>query len=363
MVVRRITASVAARQVVHVTPVPPSAASGDVALIYEQVRREFKIVLPPVLAHSPVPQLLAAEWMLMREPLVAAGAADRLAKEAVASAVSLANTCPFCVDMHSTGLYDLSTEGDAEAIAGDRISDVQDRRIRAIATWARHAHLPRGPQTGVPFPEEQRAELVGVLVSFHYIARMVNVFQPGYLLPPRLGPGGRRRFKQGLSYVLAPVLRGRFDSGTSLRFLPAGDPLPESAAWARDHANIAAAVSRSYAAFEDAGRRTVPPAVQRLVLERLEAWRGEDAGPSRAWCEELIADLAPAQQASARLALLTAFASFQMDAKVIDEFRRYHPGDVKLLETAAWASFVMAREVGRRQSRAGEPLPRVSGVV
>ena len=252
------------------------------ALIYAQVQREFKVVLPPVLAHSPTPDLLAALWMLMRESLVAPGEVDRLGKEAVASAVSLATTCPFCVDMHSTGLYDLSTEADAEALAGDRIADIADPRVRAIAAWARRAHLPQGAAGGPPGAPEQHAELIGVLVAFHYITRMVNVFQPGYLLPPRLGAPGRRRFKQGLSHVLAPVLRGRFPSGSSLRFLPEGAPLPRSAAWARQHPGIAAAVSRSYPAFEAAGQRTVPPAVRALVLDRLDRWRGEDTGPDRA---------------------------------------------------------------------------------
>lgn len=346
MIVKRIAASVAARQVIHVTPVAPHTATGDVARIYDQVQREFKIVLPPVLAHSPVPDLLAALWMLMREPLVAPGAADRLAKEAVALAVSLANTCPFCVDMHSTGMYDLSTEHDAEAIAGDHLDDIVDPRTRAIATWARWAHRPDRSGGAVPFPESQRAELVGVVVGFHYITRMVNVFQPGYLLPPHLGPKGRRRFKQGLGHILGPVLRGRWPAGAALPFLPSGPRLPAEAGWAAGHADITEAVSRSYAAFEAAGSRAVPTVVREMVLARLDSWQGEATEPSRAWCEELIGKLPDPERASARLALLTAFASFQIDANVIAEFRRYRPGDVALIETAAWASFVTARRVG-----------------
>ncbi|MEV8506979.1 carboxymuconolactone decarboxylase family protein [Actinoplanes sp. NPDC051475] len=350
MVVQRIASSVAARQVLHVTPVAPRGATGMVAEIYAQVEREFKIVLPPVLAHSPVPDLLAAMWMLMREPLVAPGAVDRLTKEAVASAVALANTCPFCVDMHSTGLYDLSCEQDAEAIAGDRIGDVSDPGVRAAARWARWAHLD-GAAGDPPFPARQRAELVGVLVSYHYVTRMVNVFQPGYLLPSRLGPQARRRFKQGLSHVLAPVLRAEWPAGSSLRFLPAGMPLPSSAEWAEGHPDIAAAMARAYPVFEAAGERSVPPVVRQIVLGRLARWQGEEAEHGEDWCTGLIADLPPASRAAARLALLTAFASFRVDAGVIAEFRRHHPGDAALLDTTAWASFAAARQVGSRQLR------------
>ena len=42
---------------------------------------------------------------------------------------------------------------------------------------------------------------------------------------------------------------------------------------------------------------------------------------------------------------------------MIAEFRGHHPGDVALIETAAWASFVVAREIGRRQLPVGGPLP------
>ena len=278
MVVKRIAASVAARQVIHVEPVAERAATGDIARIYAQVRREFKIVLPPVLAHSPAPDLVAAMWMLMREPLVAVGAVDRATKEVVASAVSLATTCPFCVDMHSTGLYELSTADDAEALAGDRLGDIADPRLRQVARWARSAHLPAGPELGDRTPGEL-AELVGVLVSFHYTTRMVNVFQPGYLLPPRLGTTGRRRFKQGLSHILAPVLRGDWPAGASVGFLPPGGPPP---AWAAGNPGIADAVARAYAVFEAAGERSVPTAVRDLVRARLAEWDGTDPGLSRA---------------------------------------------------------------------------------
>ncbi|MEU9829806.1 carboxymuconolactone decarboxylase family protein [Micromonospora chersina] len=346
MVAGRVITSVIKRQVKYVQPVQAHAAADLVAAVYEQVADEMIIVVPPALLHSPAPETLAAYWSLMREPLIASGAVDRLTKEAAAAAVSVANICPYCVDMHSVSMYDLSTEHDAEAIVLDRIADIRDPWVRSVAAWARSAHEPGSPASSrAPFPEVMRPELVGVVVAFHYLTRMVNVFLPSFLVPPRLGPGARRRFKHGIGRVLRPVLREPYAAGRSLSLLPEA-ALPDDAAWARGNAAVAGAVARSYAVFNAAGERSLSPRVRELVRWRLEQWRGEDTGVSRRWCEDLIAELPVAERPAGRLALLTALASYQVDEEVVDEFRRRVPDDATLIEAVAWASFAAARRVG-----------------
>src|SRR5438477_8212795 len=239
MVAGRVTASVVQRQVKYIRPVPVASASGLVAQVYAQGAQETRIVTPPMLLHSPAPDVLAAYWMLVREPLVDTGTADRLSKEAVASAVSVANICPYCLDMHSSGMYDLSTEQDAEAIVADRLDDVADPPTRTVAAWARLAHQPDAVREPLPFAEAGRAELVGVVVSSHYVNRMVNVFLANFLLPPRLGPRARRRLKHGVSWLLGPTLRGAREPGRSLPLLPAA-PLPADAEWAAGNGTVAA---------------------------------------------------------------------------------------------------------------------------
>jgi hypothetical protein len=196
-----------------------------------------------------------------------------------------------------------------------------------------------------PFDETQRPEIVGVVVSIHYLTRMVNVFLSNFLVPPGLGPAARRRFKRGVSRVLRPTLRAPRSPGRSLDLLPDA-PLPDCAAWAQASPTIAVAAARSYAVFEAAGERALSPAVREMVCLRLASWRGEETGLSRDWCERLVARLPEADRAAGRLALLTALASYQVDAAVIDEFRRWHPDDATLIEAAAWASFSAARLVG-----------------
>ncbi|MFE9207057.1 carboxymuconolactone decarboxylase family protein [Micromonospora sp. NPDC007230] len=348
MLASRVVSSVVQRQVKYVKPVPQESAKGIVAEVYEQVAGEMRLVVPPVLLHSPSPPATAAYWMLMREPLTTGGAVDRSAKEAVASAVSVANICPYCLDMHSTNMYGLAGPDDAEAIATDRLDDVRDERLRRLAGWAREAHLLDAPMPSpAVFTEAERPELVGVMVAFHYLTRMVNVFLASFLLPPRLSPAARRRAKQGISHLLSPTLRGAFPPGRSLSLLPPA-ALPVDAGWAAGNHVVAEAVSRAYAALEAAGERALSPEVRALVHSRLADWRGEETGLSRQWCEDLVAGLPAAERAAARLALLTALASHQVDESVVEDFRRHDPDDRRLVEAAAWASYAVARRIGAR---------------
>jgi len=57
-------------------------------------------------------------------------------------------------------------------------------------------------------------------------------------------------------------------------------------------------------------------------------------------------DLDEVDRSAARLALLTALASYQADEGVIEVFRIQQPGDDKLIAATAWASFTAARRVG-----------------
>ena len=66
MVAGRVTASVVQRQVKYIRPVPVASASGLVAQVYAQGAEETRIVTPPMLLHSPAPDVLAAYWMLVR---------------------------------------------------------------------------------------------------------------------------------------------------------------------------------------------------------------------------------------------------------------------------------------------------------
>jgi AhpD family alkylhydroperoxidase len=342
----RLTAGATLAHIRQVTPVAPAAATGLVAQVYAQVRRDFGMLAPPLLLHSPAPEPLAASWLLLRETLVAAGLVDRAAKEAIAAAVSLGNACPYCVDVHGTTLHGLARGSDAAAIAADRISAVADPELRTIAAWARTTgRRAAAARHELPCPAEQVPEYIGVAVVFHYLNRMVNVFLAESPFPAGL-PAGVRAGVQGLAgRLLRPIARRHREPGAALDLLPAA-PLAADLSWAAGSPNIGAAFARAAAAVDAAGARTVPASVRALVAAELAGWDGQPVGISRGWVDGAVAGLAAGDRPAGRLALLTALASYQVDGSVIEEYRQTRPGDAALVELTAWASLAAARRVG-----------------
>jgi AhpD family alkylhydroperoxidase len=331
------------RQVRHLDP---SARDPRTAAVRQQIQRDVGVLVPPFALHLPSPDALCAYWAIFREPTYGPRV-DPATKEAVAAAVSAINTCPYCVDVHTTTLHALGDRTSAAAIAAGRPDRIADPDLRAVVAWARASRQPQAPILHQPpFPGQHAPELVGVALAYHYVNRMVNIFATASPFPAassRLKPVFRRVASPAFRSLLAREVH----PGASLDLLPPA-PLPDDLGWARGDPIIADAFGRAAATFDAAGQQALPGPVRQLVAERLGAWHGEDPGLSRAWVASAIQTLPAPQRPLGRLALLAALASHQVDAQVLDDARTRHgpAGDQALVAAAAWASFAAARRIG-----------------
>ncbi|MGH3741819.1 MAG: carboxymuconolactone decarboxylase family protein [Micromonosporaceae bacterium] len=351
--VRRATLA----QVRHVSPVHPNQARGLVTRVYEQVERDFGMLAPPISLHSPAPDPLAACWVMLRETMLAAGQVSRAAKELVAVIVSRGNTCPYCVDVHGAMLHGLVPGEEPE----------RDPELRRVAAWAQASGtVATATQCPPPAPPGQMSELVAVVVTFHYLNRMVNVFLPDSPFPSRLTGDARRRVKRVVGWAMGGRARRAVEPGAALGLLPAapaampapaarvsaaepappvvGAPLADLG-WSAGSPRLARAFSAAALTIERAGRRSTQQATRDLVEAQLVAWDGKPTGLSRAWVDEAVGSLPTEERAAGRLALLTAMASYQVDSGVVAEFRKAQPSDQALIELTSWASLAAARRV------------------
>ncbi|WP_107501688.1 carboxymuconolactone decarboxylase family protein, partial [Streptomyces viridosporus] len=299
------------KQIRHVTAVPPHEAGGLVADVYRRAGREFGILAPPLALHSPAPEVLAACWILLRETLLVEGRAGRAAKEAVATGVSQANECAYCVDVHRAKLQTLAGP-DTAALA-------------AVTDWARNLTTADGPSRTVPFAADHLPELLATAVTFHYLNRMVRLFLPDSPVPgaaPRAGRGPALRI---VARAMRPDTGTTLTAGAALGLLPAA-PLPAALAWARPEPSVAGALSRAVAGVDAAAERRVPEPVRELLHAELAVRDGMAPGPSRAWLEPLVAGLVPGQRPAARLSLLIALAPYQITDADVTAFRAVRPG-------------------------------------
>jgi AhpD family alkylhydroperoxidase len=331
----------------YVRAVSYHSARGLTAEVYHQLQTDF-IPAPLVALHSPLPEVMAGVWSVLRETLMA-GKVSRPYKEAVAVTVSKANECPFCVDAHTVMLRATSDHDVVNAVIHEDHDQILDPQMQALVQWAGSTRISN-TAAALPWPFSQEAgpEIIGTAVAFHYLNRMANVFLGDSLLPVAL-PSALK----DLSYRLYAATEGRrvirrLQPGSSLKFLPQAQ-LPGDLDWAASDPVIGSAFAGFAQVVEQAGRSVLPDPVRALVTKWVRAWNGETPGMSRRWVDDAVAGIREEYHAAARLTLLTALASYQVDSGIIDAFRVQHNGsraDAGLIAATAWASLTAARRAG-----------------
>ncbi|MEV0963553.1 alkylhydroperoxidase [Streptomyces sp. NPDC049910] len=311
------------RDIHHVKAVAPGRARGLTAAVYTRAEREFGVIAPPLALHSASPGPLAASWLLLRETLLVQGRVDRAAKEAVATEVSRANSCSYCVDVHQATVETLPPPPPG-APGVD------------AAAWLRAGPGDRGP---APFTAEEAPEILGVALTFHYLNRMVGVFLDDSPVPDRAPTGLRGPILRTVARTMRPVA-GPLEAGAALDLLPAA-PLPPELAWAAPDPDVAQALARARAAVDRAAH-WVPAPVRELLSTHLDTWDGTPPGISRAWLDAPLTALPPASHPAARLTLLTALAPHQVTGADVTAFRAHHPTDRELIDLTSWAALTTA---------------------
>jgi AhpD family alkylhydroperoxidase len=320
-------------QIRYVSPVQPAAATGLVASVYGQAEKDFGMVAAPVALHSPAPLALAASWAMLRETLLVTDQADRAEKEVVAAAVSAANTCPYCVAIHTAAAHGVMPGLDAAAVASGNLASP---RLKEIWGWARSSGVRGSVQ---PPPSGGFAELAGVAVTFQYLNRMVTIFLPESPLPP-MTPKAIGGWVMGM---LAEAMTSPHPvPGASLDLLPDAQ-LPDEFSWAAGDSRIATALAGAAAAVEEAASEVVAKPVRELVAARLGTWDGRPQGPSRSWADEAVAGLDETDRPAGRLALLTVFAPHQVGKA---DVAALHGTDEAIITLTSWASMAAARTAG-----------------
>lgn len=334
------------RSIKYVKPVKPGEETGLLSEVYAQVRQGFGAVVAPFSLHSPVPEITAAAWSVTRESLIA-GEVPRSHKEAISAAVSRSNRCPYCVDAHTISLYAVSEPVVASAITEGEPERIADPRLRSLVSWALACRRPESEIVSKPpFAPEEAPEIIGTAVAFQHINRMANIFLDETPMPVKLPAGGMKRAMKRVSgFLMREIINSSTPAGESLSMLPEA-PLPPDLAWAQANPAVAGAYARAAAVMDRAAEAAIPDAVRALVHDTIQRWRGEEMGLSRGWVEPLVASLKESDRPAARLALLTALASYQVDEKVVAEFRRQYPHDAALITLTSWASFTATRRVG-----------------
>ncbi len=333
----------------YTTPVPRQEATGLVAATYAQIAAEFILTDGPLMSLSPAPELLAATWALMREAQIA-GDVPRRDREIVATAVSVANSCRFCIDAHTALVLATGEEQFAAAIWRGEAPAAPAQA--ALFAWAQASTAPgMAARSTPPFPAAQGAEFLGTVLVTHFFNRMVSALLNEHVLSSRL------QRSPAVSRAISHIVQQRPPAGLSLPLLadiPAGAPPP----WAGE-----TPLGVAYAALRDAaaaGGSLLSWPARDLVVEAIAGWQGADTPLVADGLEVRLAELAPGDRPGARLALLAAWAPLHVSDADVSAWRVWHGDDAALVRLLAFGAMSAVERISQWTVPATQPAPQLA---
>lgn len=339
----RVPSGALLRQVRHVRPVPVGEAVDQVAAVYSDVVAGFGLLAPPIVLHSPDPDVLTASWIMLRQTLLARGHVRRASKELVAAVVSSLNECSYCVDVHTAALA--GREADAEAVATAKLGAVLGGTDRALVSWLQAAQLRSSAPVSPP-PHLHRAEvaeLTAVATTFRYLNRMVSVYlgSSPVVLPRLAGPPARwvRRTRRALlgRMLCLEEREPRSEILDAVDVAPVHPP-----PWSLAAPAVAQAMGMTGGLLQRAGRQALSEQVREVVLGCLDTWDGSSPPLTSGWLDEALTTLSEVDRPSARLALLVALAPHRIGDSSVTAARRGGLDDAGLIKVSAWAAWSAA---------------------
>jgi AhpD family alkylhydroperoxidase len=312
--------------------------------LVRQIKREFGDLVEPLSLHTPVPELLVCAWSALRESLIA-GTIDRELKEAVASAVSISNQCPYCVDAHTLMLHGLARHDTAKAIAENRMDDIRDENLRAHIKWAGATNDPDSPIIAAPpFSKGDAPEIIAVVFVFQYINRMVSSLLSESPLPMGNSPL-KGIMKRVGALMFSKALKVDATRGESFKFNSESAALPDDMLWAKGNAYVDRAMAAWAYMIEEKSKHLISTEVLNILETYLLNWKGESPGLDPTWLSDAVKGHDEKTQTMASLALMAAVAPYRVDETTVQNFQRYFPDDDQLIITLSWASFSAARKI------------------
>ena len=321
----------------YVDAVPIKDAMGLNRRVFEMIAEDF-FVNGSLSSHSQIPELFAGTWLGGREIVLVTDKVDRTTKEAMGATLSYINDCPYCADMLVSLVHGSGQHHAATSILNETAETIDDAKLRARLAWVRNV-ATAGPETIVdtPFTADQMPEAIGALFALHYVNRFSHVAMDGSPVGDFFKNTSLRLF----GYELRETTERPIQPGRGLDLLPPA-PQRDDLAWARSNPRIADALNRWAAAVEREAEKAISPEVRNLVRYRLDEWSGEQMPISRSWVEDEIAHLDGEDYHTAKLILIVAKASYQVDDSVVQSVLGEDKDQKKLIRILSFAALSAA---------------------
>ncbi len=321
----------------------PSSLTGAQGLIKEvmlQSQRDF-FINGTITSHAACPPLMAGMWMGGREIALTNHHLPAWLKKAMGAALSEVNKCPYCEDFLLSLTHGANKNNVANSLRKNKMESIDDEATLRRLQWTKASITRNAAELDdPPFSPEELPEALGTLIVFNYTNKISDFTLNGSPVPVSLRSGALKFFGMELQESSALDL----EHGASLSLLPEAT-LPEEFHWVASNALIAESLSRWNHVVEEEIHHVLSSEAQQLIRDNLSTWQGGQAPLSRRWVEEEIKDLQGAEHDKARLVLLIAKASYQIDDGIIGQVTRHGVSEADLVRLGAFGAFMGAKTI------------------
>lgn len=320
------------------TPLSMANATGLAEKVLQQSQRDF-FINGTITSHAACSKLMAGMWMGGREIALTNNRLPAWLKKAMGAALSEVNKCPYCEDFLLSLTHGAQETDIALSLRTDNLASITDELTRKRLQWTKASVSKNARElSSPPFDADQMPEALGTLVVFGYTNKISDFTMGGSPIPASLRSGALRLFGMELRESVALDL----EHGASLDLLPVAK-LPDELHWAAGNPLVAEGLARWNQVIEQEIDFALPEEVQQAIREKMSIWKGGPAPMSRNWVEEEVKDLHGKDREMARLVLLVAKASYQIDDGIIEKVTQHNISEADLVRLGAWGAFIGAK--------------------
>ncbi len=328
----------------HIDYIDDNKASGKLHNIYKHIKKHFGKIAEPFVLHSLSTEYVAGFWAFMYETILVETNVKRSLKEAIATCISIINKCPYCVDAHSIMI--LGTEKELLK----KITAIQNNKIKLktkddkIIYWLLNNPNFKSKHKEISISQDEAPEIIGTIVLFHYINRMVTIFAGITPLPIN-------KFKKLLRLFAANILFKKAINttkikGDALLFLTESDTNENIFLWANKNTNI----KKSFNFLWNELSKNIDKIIPTEIIEALENLLNQQEeiktvlGNQK--LNKFLNSVDKEHKVIAEFCYKVMFEPYKITEIDINTLRQNNISEIGILQLAAFSSIIYAKKTG-----------------
>ena len=312
-------------------------ARGELKSIYKHIKSNFGLIAEPFVLHSIDTNLTAGIWSLLYEIVLVETNVKRNIKEAIAVTVSETNKCKYCVDAHSIMLFN-EKDNILSKIQKLKTDNLNPTNLNEeLIFWAFNSNKFNDITEKIPFTNNQAPEIIGTIILFNYINRMVEVFAGQSPIPTKLFKKLFQKIAKKF-YFSKAILKNK-KKGDSLQFLNKQF----------QNKNELTEIQKALFHFSSLTENNIDGLISQDLIQKIkiESSKLENLNNNlhSSRMSEFLSEIKQDEKQTAEFCYLLMFVSYKIHNAQIERMKKKY-NDTEILKIASFSCFIISEKIG-----------------